>query len=101
MRIGVIIGTLALLAGLITAIVMNAPVAVLVLSFILLLVMNVPIAISIGVSSLLTTLVALDVPAFTIMAQKMATGVDAFSLLAIPFLSSPACSWAREASPVG
>jgi tripartite ATP-independent transporter DctM subunit len=47
--------------------------------------MNVPIAFAIGLSSLLTILSIGDIPSLTIIAQKMATGIDTFALLAIPF----------------
>lgn len=59
---------------------------VLVISFIILLSMGVPIAFSIGISGILTMLVSIDsLPAFTTFAQRMATGLDSFALLAIPF----------------
>lgn len=59
---------------------------ILVLSFIILLSMGVPIAFSIGISGILTMLVTIDsLPAFTTYAQRMATGLDSFALLAIPF----------------
>ncbi|MCC9137233.1 TRAP transporter large permease [Pontibacter silvestris] len=61
-------------------------VIVLVISFIVLLVLGVPIAFSIGISALLTMLVSIaPEAAFTTLAQRMATGLDSFSLLAIPF----------------
>jgi TRAP-type C4-dicarboxylate transport system permease large subunit len=59
---------------------------VLVFSFLFLLVLGVPIAFSIGISGILTMLVSVDaLPAFTTFAQRMATGLDSFALLAIPF----------------
>ncbi|MBX2842012.1 MAG: TRAP transporter large permease [Flammeovirgaceae bacterium] len=59
---------------------------ILVLSFIILLAIGVPIAYSIGISAILTMLVSiLPIPAFTTIAQRMATGLDSFALLAIPF----------------
>ena len=59
---------------------------ILVFSFIILLSMGVPIAFSIGISGILTMLVNIDsLPAFTTYAQRMATGLDSFALLAIPF----------------
>ena len=61
------------------------PVAVLVISFVFMLLMNVPIAVSIGLSTFFTILVIGDIPACIIIAQRMATGIDSFSLLAIPF----------------
>ena len=59
---------------------------ILVLSFLVLLSIGVPVAWSIGISSLLTMLVGIPVmPAFTTVTQRMATGLDSFALLAIPF----------------
>lgn len=59
---------------------------VLVVSFIILLVIGVPIAFSIGISGILTMLVTImPLPAATTFAQRMATGLDSFALLAIPF----------------
>lgn len=59
---------------------------VLVLSFIILLVVGVPIAFSIGISGILTMLVSIDfIPALTTFSHRMATGLDSFALLAIPF----------------
>ncbi len=59
---------------------------ILVISFIILLGIGVPIAWSIGLSSIFTMLVSIPaIPAFTTVAQRMATGLDSFSLLAIPF----------------
>lgn len=62
------------------------PVIVLVLSFISLLAIGTPVAWSIAISSLLTMLVSFPaIPAFTTISQRMATGLDSFALLAIPF----------------
>ena len=59
---------------------------ILVVSFIILLSIGVPIAFSIGISGIFTMLVTIDsLPAFTTFAQRMATGLDSFALLAIPF----------------
>jgi len=59
---------------------------ILVLSFVILLGLGVPIAWSIGLSSIFTMLVSIPaIPAFTTVAQRMATGLDSFALLAIPF----------------
>ncbi len=59
---------------------------VLVVSFIFFLAIGVPVAFSLGLSGLLTMLVSFDaLPAFATMAQRMATSLDSFSLLAIPF----------------
>ncbi|MEL6273998.1 MAG: TRAP transporter large permease [Bacteroidota bacterium] len=61
-------------------------VLILVLSFVVLLGIGVPIAWSIGLSSIFTMLVSIPaIPAFTTVAQRMATGLDSFTLLAIPF----------------
>ena len=61
-------------------------VLILVLSFLIFLGIGVPIAWSIGLSGLLTLFVGIDaIPAFTTLAQRMATGLDSFTLLAIPF----------------
>ncbi len=58
---------------------------ILVVSFIFLLLRGVPVAYSIGVSAILTLLTTVDpIAAFTTIAQRMATGLDSFSLLAIP-----------------
>jgi len=59
---------------------------VLVVTFVILLLLNVPIAISIGISTLLTMLFTIaPFPAITTVAQQMATGINSFALLAIPF----------------
>ena len=59
---------------------------VLIISFIILLVIGVPIAFSIGISAIITMLVGIEaIPAFTTIAQRMATSLDSFPLLAIPF----------------
>ena len=59
---------------------------VLVISFVLLLALGTPIAFAIGISGVLTMLISMDyIPAFTTFAQRMATGLDSFALLAIPF----------------
>lgn len=58
---------------------------ILVLTFLILLALGVPIAWSIGLSSVFTMLVSIPaIPAFTTVAHRMATGLDSFSLLAIP-----------------
>lgn len=65
---------------------MELSVLVLILSFIILLALNVPIAISIGASTLLTMFFTIQPgPAITTVAQQMATGINSFALLAIPF----------------
>jgi tripartite ATP-independent transporter DctM subunit len=61
-------------------------VAILVLSFVVLIAIGTPIAWSIGLSSLFTMLLSIpSLPAVTTVAQRMATGLDSFALLAIPF----------------
>lgn len=65
---------------------MIVEILILVVSFLILLSIGVPVAWSIGISCVLTMLVSIDsIPAFTTVAQRMATGLDSFSLLAIPF----------------
>ncbi|MCX2838239.1 TRAP transporter large permease [Salinimicrobium sp. MT39] len=60
-------------------------VLILVLSFVILLAIGVPVAWSIGISCILTILASIDtLAAFTTVSQRMATGLDSFSLLAIP-----------------
>ena len=60
-------------------------VLILVLVFFVLLGIGVPVAWSIGISCLLTIMVSIDsLASFTTIAQRMATGLDSFSLLAIP-----------------
>lgn len=59
---------------------------VLVISFVFLLLIGVPIAFCIGIATLFTMLVSIPFdPAITTVAQRMATGLDSFALLAIPF----------------
>lgn len=61
-------------------------VLILILSFLILLAIGVPIAFSIGLSGIITMLFSIDtIPAFTTFAHRMATGLDSFALLAIPF----------------
>ena len=62
------------------------PIIVLILSFTVLLFLGVPVAWSIAISSLLTMMTSISVlPALTTVSQRMATGLDSFALLAIPF----------------
>jgi len=63
-----------------------AELLLLVLSFAGLLAVGVPVAFAIGVSTTLTMLASMDAgPAVTTVAQRMATGLDSFTLLAVPF----------------
>jgi tripartite ATP-independent transporter DctM subunit len=65
---------------------MELSVLILILSFVILVLLNVPIAISIGMATVLTMLFTIDfAPAITTVAQQMATGINSFALLAIPF----------------
>ncbi len=64
---------------------MDWPLIVLIGSFLVLLLLNVPIAFAIGLSSLLTIFTIGGLPEFLTVAYKIATGIDSFALLAIPF----------------
>ena len=64
---------------------MDWPLIVLISSFVFLILLNVPIAFSIGISSLLTVMSIGGLPALQLVAHKIATGIDSFALLAIPF----------------
>lgn len=60
-------------------------VAILLIVFVSLLALGVPIAFLIGISTVATMLVSVDLtPALTTVAQRMAGGLDSFALLAIP-----------------
>jgi len=61
------------------------PVLVLVVGFVVLLLLNVPVAFCMGIATVLAFLAMGEVPAFTAVAHNMATGIDSFALLAIPF----------------
>jgi tripartite ATP-independent transporter DctM subunit len=59
---------------------------VLIGSFGLLLAIGVPVAFCIGLATLIAMLMSIEAgPAVTTVAQRMATGMDSFTLLAIPF----------------
>lgn len=61
-------------------------IVVLTLSFVALLALGVPIAFCIGLSTALTMLLSVEtLPVVTTVAQRVATGLDSFALLAIPF----------------
>lgn len=63
-----------------------ANVAVLIVSFVVLLILGVPISFTIGIATIATMLMSIHAgPAFTTVAERMATGLDSFALLAIPF----------------
>jgi tripartite ATP-independent transporter DctM subunit len=58
---------------------------ILVSTFVILFALGVPIAFSLGLSTLATMLVTMDmIPAVTTIAQRMAGGINSFALLAIP-----------------
>lgn len=62
------------------------PILVLVVSFVGLLLIGVPVAWSIAIASLLTMMTSFSMlPALTTVSQRIATGLDSFALLAIPF----------------
>jgi len=55
-------------------------------TFAILLLLGVPISFSIGIATIATMLLTIPaVPALTTVAERMATGLDSFALLAIPF----------------
>lgn len=65
---------------------MDISIVILLVSFVVLLLLGVPVSICIGVTTVLTMLVNIDAaPALTTTAQRMASGLDSFTLLAIPF----------------
>src|SRR5690554_6914692 len=65
---------------------METSIFVLLFTFMVLLALNVPISISIGMATLLTMLFTIDMePALVTIAQRMASGINSFALLAIPF----------------
>ncbi|WPP50050.1 TRAP transporter large permease [Catalinimonas niigatensis] len=60
-------------------------VIVLVVSFVIFIALGVPVAYCIGLAGIITMLLSIDyLPAATTFAQRMATGLDSFTLLAIP-----------------
>ena len=64
---------------------MSWPTVVLVFTFVVFLLLNVPVAFAIGISSLLTVFTIGGIPALKTVAHTIATGIDSFALLAIPF----------------
>lgn len=65
---------------------MDLPVVVLVVSFVVLLALNVPVAFCMGIATVLAFLtMSGELPAFVAVAHQIATGIDSFALLAIPF----------------
>jgi tripartite ATP-independent transporter DctM subunit len=51
----------------------------------MLILLNVPVAFCMGISTVLALMAMGDLPAFVATAHKIATGIDSFTLLAIPF----------------
>ncbi len=64
---------------------MTFPILVLVVVFLILLVLNVPVAFCMGIAAMVSVMVMGDLPTFVAVAHKIATGIDSFALLAIPF----------------
>lgn len=64
---------------------MELQILILVASFFSLLLLNVPIAVCIAMATVLTIFSLGDVPTSYIVAQRISTGINSFSLLAIPF----------------
>ncbi|HPS55804.1 MAG TPA: TRAP transporter large permease, partial [Sedimentisphaerales bacterium] len=64
---------------------MSTAILVLIITFVVLIALNVPVAFCMGIATLLGVMVSGDLPSLMIVAQKMATGIDKFALLAIPF----------------
>jgi len=58
---------------------------VLIITFTILLILNVPVGFCLGIAALAAFIASGDIPAFLVVAQQMATGIDSFALLAIPF----------------
>ena len=58
---------------------------ILVATFLFLLAINAPIAVAIALATFLAVLALGNTPAATVVAQRIATGTNSFSLLAIPF----------------
>ena len=65
---------------------MGSSIIILLATFIFFLAINVPIALAIGLSTALSMIITVPIiPALTTIAQQMATGINSFALLAIPF----------------
>lgn len=64
---------------------MSGPLIILILVFVILLSINVPISVSIAMAAFATIAAVGGLPTETVVAQRIATGIDSFSLLAIPF----------------
>lgn len=66
--------------------------------FFALLFLNVPIAMSLGVSSIITTM-AVKPAMMSTIAANLYSSTNTYVLLAIPFFFSPATSWTSAAYP--
>ena len=64
---------------------MDIATLVLIVTFVVLLILNVPIAFALGVSALLAIVTIGGMPFLITIAHRMATSIDEFALLAIPF----------------
>lgn len=64
---------------------MSVALIVLILSFLIFLAMDMPVAFCLGLATVLGVLSTGELPAFLLVAQRMAAGIDSFALLAIPF----------------
>lgn len=64
---------------------MSEAILILIISFLILLALNVPVAFSMGIATFFGLLVISDFSSLQIIAQQMATGINKFALLAIPF----------------
>ncbi len=67
---------------------MSAAIIVLILTFVILLLLNVPVAFCMGIATILSVLVIGTEEIYRpmmLVSQQMATGIDSFALLAIPF----------------
>lgn len=64
---------------------MTISVWIMIISFVVLLSFEVPIAFCLGISTMLSIFAIGDIPAFLITAQRIVSGTNSFTLLAIPF----------------
>lgn len=64
---------------------MAAELIALLIGFVVLLALNVPVAICLGIAAIIAVASIGDVPAGYLVAQRIATGIASFPLLAIPF----------------
>ena len=64
---------------------MSAEVIALLITFLALLALNVPVAVCLGLAAVVAVASIGDIPTAYLVAQRLATGVASFPLLAIPF----------------